>query len=112
VLADGVKTAMVEYYNNKGDFATDPGSMGLESSVSIGGKYVGCVDVATKGKITITYGPNCGSSFGSGANSKIVDKTLIYSAIATATGGTVAWSCSTSTSGQVDNKYLPQVCRR
>ena len=53
-LADGVKTAVADYYNNYGRFAATQASYGLASPTSISGTYVKQVDVATApGKIVV-----------------------------------------------------------
>ena len=108
-LADGAKTAMAEFYSNRGYFPTANGSAGLATPASISGNYVGSVNVATTpGAITITYGVNGGTG-GAKANSNIVGKTLMLSAI-TAGGGSITWTCKASASGGVPSKYLPSSC--
>ena len=102
VLSDGAKTAMGEFYSNKGDFPSNNTSAGLAKAVSIVGKYVSQVDVSTKkGQIQATFGPN--------ANSKLNGKVLAFSAITNA--GSVSWSC-TNGATTVDAKYLPTACRK
>jgi type IV pilus assembly protein PilA len=103
VLADGSKTAMAEYYSNKGAFPKSNASAGLAASTSIKGQYVSSVDVgATQGKITVSYG-------GAKANTAISTgpKTLIFSAVTN--GGSIEWHC---TGGTVPDKYLPTSCRK
>ena len=99
VLADGSKTALAEFYANKGAFPTTNASAGLAAAGSIKGQYVSQVDVSTAGKIIATYS-------GAKANTKIQTKTLIFSAVTN--GGSIEWHC---TGGTVDNKYLPTSCR-
>jgi len=101
VLADGQKTAMAEFYNNKGYFPGSNASAGVESSASITGKYVTNVNI-TAGIITVTYG-------GTDVNTKISNSTLIFSAVTTATQGSIAWTCQ---QGSIVTKYRPQVCRQ
>lgn len=106
VLSDGAKTAMGEYYSNKGDFPGAGSSantaVGLAKASSITGKYVSGVDVGkNKGMIIATFGAN--------ANSKIQNKAIAFSAITNA--GSVAWSC-TNNATTVDAKYLPTACRK
>ncbi len=99
-LAAGAKTAMAEFYNNKGSFPSANASAGLATAASISGKYVTSVDVsATTGQIQITYGNQ--------ANSKINGDTLLLSAI-TSSGGSVEWTCKV---GSIDPKYVPTNCR-
>lgn len=105
VLADGQKTALGEFYNNKGYFPPSNSSAGVEAATSISGKYVTSVAIAG-GVITVTYG-------GSNVNSKIANSTLTYSAITTATAGSIAWTCkSTGNTKELVAKYRPQVCRQ
>ena len=100
VLTDGAKTAMAEFYANRGDWPGSNESAGLPANAaSIAGKYVSGVNVATAaGQIQAT--------FGNEANTKIAGKFFILSAVSN--GGSIAWSCSKST---VDPKYLPTSCR-
>jgi len=103
VLTDGAKTAMAEYYSNTGDFPAAGGTanatVGLAKATSISGKYVTEVNVGTtKGQIQ--------AKFGNEANTKIVGKFFILSAITNA--GSIAWTCKKS---DVDPKYLPTSCR-
>lgn len=101
VLSDGAKTAMGEFYSNTGHFPKVNASAGLATNVSIVGKYVSQVDVATNGMIKATFGPN--------SNSKINGKVLAFSAITNA--GSISWSC-TNAATTVDKKYLPTACRQ
>ena len=98
VLADGAKTAVAEYYSNRGAWPAGNPSAGLAPAVSISGKYVSSVNVA-QGVITSTYGNE--------ANAKITGKVLVFSPADT--GGSVSWNCKTGAT--VDPKYLPTACR-
>ena len=99
VLTDGAKTAISEFYSNKGVFPGTNASAGLAAPGSIVGKYVSGVDVsANKGQIVAT--------FGTGANTAINTKTFVLSALTSA--GAIAWTCTKSTVAQ---KYLPTSCR-
>jgi type IV pilus assembly protein PilA len=100
VLSDGAKTAVAEFYANKGTFPTNNASAGLATNISIKGEYVSQVNVAG-GIITASYG-------GAKANTAIKTgpKTLAFSPVAN--GGSVEWHCK---GGTVDNKYLPTSCR-
>jgi type IV pilus assembly protein PilA len=103
VLADGAKTAVAEFYSNKGTLANTGGnaSVGLASSASISGKYVSSVAVSTTGLITATYsGPK--------ANSKIAGSTLLISPVTNA--GSISWTCKAGSSA-LSAKYLPTSCR-
>jgi len=100
VLSDGAKTAVAEYFSNRGSAPSNNASAGLASSTSITGKFVGTVNVAA-GKITATY--SSGSPYR--ANSKIGGQTLVFSPIFSA--GSTVWTCSSA----MATKYLPVICR-
>ncbi|MDE1961246.1 MAG: pilin [Xanthomonadaceae bacterium] len=103
VLADGAKTAVAEFYSNRGTFPSSNASAGLASDASIIGNYVTKVDVHTgPGKIEVTYGNK--------ANAKITGKLLVFSSYSSG-GGSLAWSCTPSAGTTVDPKYLPTSCR-
>ncbi|HEY9110345.1 MAG TPA: pilin [Rhodanobacteraceae bacterium] len=100
VLTGGAKTAISEFYSNKGYFPGSNASAGLDQPTTIKGKYVTSVDVsANAGQIV--------ALFGADANSAIATKTLVLSAVTSS--GSIAWTCTLST---VDQKYLPSSCRQ
>nr|WP_041442505.1 pilin [Thioalkalivibrio sulfidiphilus] len=99
-LASGARTAMAEFYNDRGAFASTNESYGLEDPTDIAGSYVVSVDAGTtSGVIVVTYGNN--------ANSNILNSTLEFSA--TTSAGSLAWTCRPGTN--MPNKYLPNSCR-
>jgi len=99
VLADGAKTAVGEYYSNRGSFPPVNSSAGLATDTSISGQYVSKVDVVD-GVITAYYG-------GTKANKVLTTTTtLVMSPITHA--GSVEWHCA---GGNVPSKYLPTSCR-
>ena len=100
VLSDGAKTAVAEYFSNRGSAPANNASAGLASSTSITGKFVGTVNVAA-GKITATY--SSGAPFR--ANTKISGQTLVFSPVFSA--GSTVWTCSSA----MPTKYLPVICR-
>ena len=100
VLGDGAKTAVAEFFTNKGTFPASNVSAGLAAATSIKGKYVTGVAVAA-GKITATYGNE--------ANSNISGKIINLSPVAAATDGSIVWTCKTGNT--VAQKYLPTACR-
>jgi prepilin-type N-terminal cleavage/methylation domain len=100
-LADGAKTAVAEFYSNRGAMPADNISAGLATNTSINGSYVTKVDVgATTGVIEVTYGNK--------ANSKISGATLEVSA--TPSAGSIAWTCRAG-GASLPAKYLPSSCR-
>ena len=103
-LADGTKTAVAEFYNNYGRFASDNASYGLASPGSIVGKYVANVNVGnTPGRIEVTFKGNAP------ANSKIYNDVLVFSPVTHA--GSIEWNCDGDTGTTVESKYRPTVCR-
>lgn len=102
VLADGAKTALAEFYSNKGTFPSKNASAGLASSVSIAGKYVESVSLeAQLGVIESKYNTT-------NANKAIQGAILAFSAITHT--GSIEWHCNNSFT-TVNSKYLPTSCR-
>ena len=102
-LADGAKTAVAEFYNNYGRFATGTNSnlsYGLSTNTSIMGTYVSQVDV-NDGIIDVTYG----------STSKVAvplqGRHLQFSPITHS--GSIEWKCNHSAT--LNAKYVPTVCR-
>jgi type IV pilus assembly protein PilA len=106
VLADGAKTAVSEFYSNRGTFPPTNISAGLSPAASIQGKYVKQVDAAG-GIIKATYSAAAPQE----ANAKIDAKTLGFSPVDNL--GSLTWNCRTGGAGgtDVDPKYLPSACR-
>jgi type IV pilus assembly protein PilA len=101
-LADGMKTAVAEFYNNTGRFPGSNASAGLAASGSITGNYVDQVNAAN-GTIVARYSSTAPRK----ANSAINAQTLTFSPITSA--GSITWECNKS-SGMQD-KWVPQICR-
>ncbi len=95
-LASGSKTAVAEYYQNRGVYPTDNSTAGVAASGSIIGNFVTGTQIAA-GTITVTYGNS--------ANAKITTSTVQL--VPTDRGGSMEWDC---TSGIAD-RYLPTQCR-
>ena len=105
-LGDGVKTALAEFYNNKGRFPATNGSAGLATAASIVGNYVSGVDVGPSpgGKITVTFSAASPQE----ANSKITGLTLIFSAVSHA--GSIEWNCFSGPTNGIQQKWLATSC--
>ncbi len=102
-LADGAKTALAEYYTNKGSFPTNNTSAGLAAATSITGNYVSNVNVGTKaGQIQVAYG-------GPKANTNIPAASILILSAITSGGGSIAWHCISTT---IPQKYLPSTCTK
>jgi len=104
-LSDGAKTAVAEFYSNRGHFPAANSSAGLSPEGSIQGSYVSQVNVGSGGAgvITATFS----STDPQKANSKISGQTFVLSPV-DSNGGSIAWTCTKSTVAQ---KYLPTACR-
>jgi type IV pilus assembly protein PilA len=104
VLADGAKTAVAEFYSNRGDLTNAKNaSIGLPLATSINGKYVSQIAVVG-GVITATYGgPDANKAIKAGPS------TLVLSPVTHA--GSIDWTCKGGSSNPVAPKYLPTSCR-
>jgi len=98
-LADGVKTAVGEYWNNNGKPPASNQDAGLASASSIQGMYVSSVDIGVQpGRIDVSYGaPN--------ANTSLQDKHLYFEA--NEGNGELHWSCH---SEDLKQKWCPSSC--
>ena len=101
-LADGVKTAMTEYYNNRGEWPESNANAGLAAPASIVGEYVGYVDVGqSPGRIDIGYSSEAPQN----ANSAIAGKHLYF--LGEVQEGSIAWHCA---SDDLKQKWCPSSC--
>ena len=97
-LADGSKTAVVEFYQDRGTWPTDNTEAGVSAHSTIVGKYVTDVQIGNN-VITVTYGNE--------ANAKISGANLTMTA--TDETGSVSWACAGDAT--LVNKWLPAACR-
>jgi type IV pilus assembly protein PilA len=108
-LADGVKTAVGEFYNNYGRFPAVSGSanqsFGLASPGSIVGSYVGSIAVAGGTGVVSAHYSNA-SPFK--ANAKINGAVLTFSPVTHS--GSMTWTCKRAGT-QLQDKWLPASCR-
>ncbi|MBS0457423.1 MAG: pilin [Proteobacteria bacterium] len=108
-LAEGSKTALAEFYSNKGRFPGTNVSAGVATDTSINGNYVTKVTVGgaagsgvgATGTITVTYGNQ--------ANALVATKVLVFKA--TGAAGSTTWACTTAAGSNVNPKYRPSICR-
>lgn len=103
ILAEGAKTAVTEFWTNKGTFPVTNTSAGLSVAASINGKYVNNVAVGTGGLITATMRANGSVATGIGG------ATLALSP--TTTAGSVKWVCKAPSGTGLKSKYVPSSCR-
>jgi Tfp pilus assembly major pilin PilA len=99
-LSEGAKTAVAEYYSNRGRMPRDNNEAGIATASSIAGRYTSSVQI-DNGRITVTYGGV--------ANSLIKDQVLVFAP--TVQGQSIHWSCSAEGGTTIRAKYLPTVCR-
>ena len=102
-LADGTKTAVGEFVNNRGYFPASNSSAGLAAAGSITGEYVGSVSVVG-GVITASYS-------GVKANANIrtpVLRHLTFSPITHA--GSIEWHCKSAAPNALKQKWCPSSC--
>ncbi len=98
-LSTGAKTAVSEYYLNRGAFPDDNDEAGIDEPDNIAGKYVGSVTIASD-VITVR--------FGNDANAQILNETITLTADPTASGS-LNWECASG--GVILDEHLPRVCR-
>jgi type IV pilus assembly protein PilA len=97
-LSTGAKTAVWDYFADKGRLPHSNESAGLVSATSIGGKYVSGV-LIVDGAIKVSFNT-------AAANSHVHDSNLVLSPVTNS--GSIAWRCKGS---PMDNRYLPTTCR-
>jgi type IV pilus assembly protein PilA len=98
-VAGGAKSAVTEYYQDRGAFPTNNAQAGLDAPGNITGKYVVSVSADSSGVITILYGND--------AHPFINGETVILTA--TDHIGSVGWACASG--GVIQAKHLPSACR-
>lgn len=98
-LSGSAKTAVTEYFQDRGHMPVDNTVAGLAASNEIQGKYVDDINVA-QGVISVR--------FGNDANPQISGETITLTAN-TSTPGSVPWICASG--GVIQNKHLPAACR-
>jgi type IV pilus assembly protein PilA len=103
VLADGAKTAVAEFYSNKGEMPANNESAGLATATEIKGKYVSQVAVVN-GLITASYG-------GADANKAIKSPVATLELSPVTNAGSLEWRCKAGATNPVPAKYLPTSCR-
>jgi len=100
-LASGAKSAVAEFYNQKGRFPSANGSVGLSAAASIDGNYISSVDVGNTGGLGVIQ-----LTYGNDVNQQISGSVLEVSAVTST--GSINWVCRSTT---IASKYLPSSCR-
>lgn len=101
-VAGGAKSAVTEYYQDRGSMPNGNSEAGLSASTEIQGKFVASVGVGNQdGVITVTYGNS--------ANAVISGETVTLTASTASGVGSVQWICDSG--GVIEDKHLPAACR-
>ena len=100
-LADGMKTAVAEYYNNTGHFPADNAAAGLAAPDEIQGAYVRRMTLHPDGSIEAQYSATAPQK----ANAGIDGASLVFTP--SAQGGNLQWTCHSDTLKQ---KWCPSSC--
>lgn len=101
-LADGVKVAIGEYVNERGEFPASNGDALLAAPASIAGAYVASVDVGQyPGHIVVTYSAQSPQD----ANAALDGDRLHF--IAQVGEGAITWNCA---SEDLPQKWCPSSC--
>ena len=105
-LAEGQKSAVVEYYSDKGVFPANNTEAGIAAAAEIKGKYVASVTVGQDKSKNATITAKMKAS---GVNKDIQGKTLMLTG--TQNKGSFEWTCTKGSTDAVDDKFLPSSCR-
>ena len=116
-LASGLKVPTVEVMTQTNTCPTNASqtaadAAGLSLNTSISSKYVAQVDVAEKTAGSAGVAPVCTitATFKStGVSAGLVSKTLTLTSVTSA--GSTDWTCTSSGSNKIDQKYLPSACK-
>ena len=102
-VAGAAKSAVTEFYQDRGTFPANNAEAGLDAPGNIIGKYVVSVSASrvspTSGVITIVYGND--------AHPFINGETVTLTSLDN--GGSVGWACASG--GVIQAKHLPSACR-
>lgn len=100
-LAKGAKSAVTEFYQDRGSMPNGNIDAGLSAGGDIRGRYTSSVTVGNgDGVITIT--------FGNQAN-VVIDGEDVTLTADTSAAGSVQWICASA--GVIEDKHLPAACR-
>ena len=98
-LSSGVKTAVAEFYSDRGAWPGNNAAAGVAPAASINGKYVTSTTVGANGVITSQF-RSAGST-----SAKIAGQN--FTLTPSDTGGSIRWGCG----GSIANKFKPSSCR-
>ena len=98
-LGGGAKTAVAEFYQDRGAWPANNNQAGLSPAANITGKYVSTVTV-TANVVAVVYGND--------AHATISGQSLELTAADAV--GSITWSCASPLNAIAD-KHLPAACR-
>ena len=98
-VSSGAKTAVSEFFMNRGTFPSNNLLAGVADAGDISGKYVTSVTVASN-VLTIQYGNEA---------NQVIDTETITLTADTTSPGRVLWVCASG--GTIEAKHLPVSCR-
>jgi type IV pilus assembly protein PilA len=105
-LAEGSKSAIVEFYASYGHFPMSQASARLPNDNQIAGKYVSHVNATERPGMILVRFDNTG---GQSANAAIATDQLGLSAVTS--NGSISWTCNNRNITGIPEKYLPTSCR-
>lgn len=108
-LAEGQKSAVVEYFSDKGVFPANNAAAGIAEKGEITGKYVASVEVGTTGKDATAKATITAKMKKDGVNKDISEAELMLEGSQNA--GSFDWVCKPGTTKAVKEKFLPSSCR-
>lgn len=101
-LAEGVKTAIGEYYNAKGTYPATNEAAGLPTPAQISGAYVSAVDIGNgNGEIRISYSARPPQKANASIDGAMLEMTPLVQ------NGSMSWTCHSSS---IKQKDCPRVC--
>jgi type IV pilus assembly protein PilA len=97
-LSNGAKTAVTQYYADRGDWPADNATAGFATKAQVTGKFTQQVAI-TSNVIEVT--------FGNSAHANISGETITLTA--SDNNGSITWVCASG--GTIKPNHLPVVCR-
>ena len=113
-LASGLKVPTVEVMSQKAICPTNTAgeSEGVAKADTIKSKYVNNITVTQVSAGSATAAPVCAitATFNStGVSSGLISKALVLTSVDN--GGSTDWTCTSTGSNKIDQKYLPSSCK-
>lgn len=106
-LAEGQKSAVVEYFADKGEYPASNDAAGVAAKSQITGKYVASVEIKEDGVIEATMKSSGVNSAITGGTLTLTPSTGAATSDADKNPGSFTWTCD----GSIAGKYRPAACR-